>query len=69
MNENNEIDRQAAADHSDGPQPNRLRRRLSLIANCPFCAQHGADPMMPYHDASDRCESGKHPHCTCDTCF
>lgn len=48
---------------------NNLRRRLSLMTECPFCAQHGADPMMPYHDASDRCESGKHPHCTCDTCF
>lgn len=23
----------------------------------------------PNHKPSDRCESGKHPHCTCDTCF
>lgn len=25
--------------------------------------------MMPWHDASENCESGKHEHCTCDTCF
>lgn len=23
----------------------------------------------PRHKPSSRCESGKHPHCTCDTCF
>lgn len=23
----------------------------------------------PRHKPSARCESGKHPHCTCDTCF
>ena len=23
----------------------------------------------PRHKASSRCESGKHAHCTCDTCF
>ncbi len=23
----------------------------------------------PRHKPSPRCRSGKHPHCTCDTCF
>ena len=23
----------------------------------------------PGHKPSSRCESGKHPHCSCDTCF
>ena len=23
----------------------------------------------PPHKASPRCQSGKYPHCTCDTCF
>ena len=23
----------------------------------------------PSHKPSPRCRSGKHPHCTCDTCF
>jgi hypothetical protein len=36
---------------------------------CAYCDEHGDDPMMPRHMASSRCESGKRPHCTCDTCF
>jgi hypothetical protein len=37
---------------------------------CKTCAvleQRGS--FGPKHDASPRCESGKRPHCTCDTCF
>lgn len=26
-------------------------------------------PFAPPHKPSERCRSGKHPHCTCDTCF
>lgn len=26
-------------------------------------------PMAPRHRASALCESGKRPHCTCNTCF
>jgi hypothetical protein len=39
--------------------------------DCPTCADAMANPgkAVPYHDASPRCESGKRPHCTCDTCF
>lgn len=36
---------------------------------CSCCDQHRNDKMMPSHTASDRCESGKRNHCTCDTCF
>jgi len=25
--------------------------------------------IAPRHTASPRCESGGHPHCTCDPCF
>lgn len=25
--------------------------------------------MAPRHKASNRCKSGKKPHCTCDVCF
>ena len=25
--------------------------------------------LMPRHEASSNCESGRHNHCTCDTCF
>lgn len=27
------------------------------------------DIFAPRHKASDRCQSGKHAHCSCDTCF
>ena len=39
----------------------------------PGCSTCDRDPegkaLMPPHDASDDCESGKHEHCSCDTCF
>jgi hypothetical protein len=28
-----------------------------------------ADIHAPRHKASPGCESGKHPHCTCDVCW
>jgi len=46
----------------DGP-----RRRVP--GECSYCDKWGDDPMMPSHTASARCESGRRPHCTCDTCF
>jgi hypothetical protein len=45
------------------------RLRFAAPGTCRYCDQCRTDPMMPYHEASDRCESGKHNHCTCDTCF
>lgn len=36
--------------------------------HCPSCsAEKGG--IHPPHFASPRCESGRHNHCTCDTCF
>lgn len=45
-----------------------IRRCLLPVGECAYCDAN-RDEMMPPHDASSRCESGKHPHCTCDTCF
>jgi hypothetical protein len=36
---------------------------------CQYCDQCRDDKMMPSHTASERCESGKRPHCACDTCY
>lgn len=36
---------------------------------CTYCDKHKPGEMMPSHDPSERCESGKRPHCTCDACF
>lgn len=46
----------------------RLRYRRPR-GECAYCDEHRTDSMMPSHTASARCESGKHPHCTCDICF
>jgi hypothetical protein len=48
----------------------KLKRWILLPGGeCKFCDEHRGDEMMPPHDASSRCESGKRNHCTCDTCF
>jgi len=47
------------------------RRHLAPPGECAFCDRmraEGAD-FFPDHDASSRCQSGAHDHCTCDTCF
>ena len=36
---------------------------------CVTCLHQSVFPGGPRHNASATCESGKHPHCTCDTCF
>lgn len=52
----------------------RMMSRGDLDPDCPGCQSRYAaeDPTMvfaPHHKASDRCQSGKRNHCTCDTCF
>lgn len=56
------------SDYND-PEPHVRYSRLRPPGECAFCDEHRNDSMMPSHDPSPRCESGKHPHCTCDTCF
>ena len=36
---------------------------------CAICAGLAPGALAPPHDANPRCESGKHPHCSCDICF
>lgn len=36
---------------------------------CKTCDEWRDEKFHPAHDASPRCQSGKHSHCTCDTCF
>jgi len=44
--------------------------RRYRVAGCPTCDRDPeAKQMMPPHDASEHCESGKHEHCSCDSCF
>jgi hypothetical protein len=38
--------------------------------DCAMCAAiEAGEKGVPNHRPSPRCESGKRPHCTCDTCY
>ena len=47
------------------------RRHKLPEGECTYCDRERAQGVSfhPSHDASSMCESGKHSHCTCDTCF
>lgn len=52
----------------------RGEREGWLVSDCLGCKERyeAKDPtsvFVPNHQASTRCESGRRPHCTCDTCF
>jgi hypothetical protein len=48
-----------------------LRRHQLKPGQCAYCdrEREAGNTFFPWHDASAFCESGKHEHCTCDTCF
>jgi hypothetical protein len=47
-----------------------LHDRRKYVDGCKTCADIKAhEGHGPSHDASARCESGCHSHCSCDTCF
>lgn len=58
------LDALVAAVEQPEPARRERRRRVDGCATCARDGRHG-----PSHDASERCESGGHPHCSCDTCF
>lgn len=47
------------------------RRHKADPGDCEYCDRERASnaSFHPSHDASERCQSGKHSHCSCDTCF
>jgi hypothetical protein len=48
--------------------PRPVRRSRLQPGECAYCDEN-RESFAPSHDASQNCQSGKHPHCTCDTCF
>lgn len=44
---------------------------LAPEGECSYCDRARAtnDTMAPPHNASTRCQSGSHNHCTCDRCY
>lgn len=51
------------------PKVKGEKRYRLAPGECSYCDEHKNDGMMPPHDASSACESGSHPHCTCDACY
>jgi len=57
----------------------QFEREKELDPNCKTCVEvfyaqllagkNFSDIFAPRHKASDKCKSGKHTHCSCDTCF
>ena len=47
------------------------RRHKAEAGQCYYCdcERKAGNDHHPSHDASSDCESGKHPHCSCDICF
>jgi hypothetical protein len=43
--------------------------RQQEAPDCETCVVLRFAEFGPPHDPSPRCESGKHPHCSCDVCF
>lgn len=54
---------------SIGTKPHREVAIYAL--GCAYCESERdkEETFFPSHWASDRCESGKRPHCSCDVCF
>lgn len=63
-----QIAKRIAAVESTLIQPKRHKAEPGECQSCDDYRAEGTD-FHPPHDASDRCESGKHNHCSCDTCF
>lgn len=71
----------ASAGDAPGCRPEAVGSPLSMeqqaaqhryrraAGECAYCDRNRNDSMMPSHTPSSRCESGKHAHCTCDTCY
>jgi hypothetical protein len=53
------------------PQAPRKRRHKVPAGECKYCDAERAEENEhhPSHDASERCESGKRNHCSCDACW
>ena len=45
--------------------------RLAPRGECSTCDRERHNPWghFPRHKASNRCQSNKYPHCTCDICW
>lgn len=67
------MNRRRKMDKTVDRDPNYVwkHRHKAEPGECLYCDRERAagNHFHPPHDASPRCESGKHSHCSCDTCF
>lgn len=63
--------RQAALPALTPEQHAERERNLEPVGECVGCdrIRETNERHFPRHTPSARCESGSHPHCTCDTCW
>jgi hypothetical protein len=56
--------------HQQGRRISARRHQVD-DGDCVYCDREkaAANTFHPPHDASENCQSGKRPHCSCDTCF
>lgn len=47
------------------------RRHKAAPGECAYCdrEREQGNTFHPSHEASPHCRSGRHNHCSCDTCF
>lgn len=60
--------RPAPETHEWEEEPPRWRKRVFDDPTCALCTADWKG-FHPPHQPSDRCQSGKRQHCSCDTCF
>lgn len=65
MTYDQELERVAAFAGIEVTPDMRINRHTYVEPGCVSCTE----TMGPRHMASDACESGKRPHCSCDECF
>lgn len=54
---------------ADWESENEVVHRRHKVEDCQTCKSQDENDFHPSHDASARCESGRHSHCSCDLCF
>lgn len=57
--------------NASSPHVNPMSRHKAEPGECTYCDRERAraNNFHPPHDAARNCMSGKHNHCSCDTCF
>jgi len=56
---------------TDAQKPRNQNRHKAPPGECKYCDEEreAGNDFHPSHDARDWCKSGKHNHCSCDSCF